>query len=111
MLPYELKRSYLRVAEPLGAVSRRVDCQDVICPGPFCRPPPPPVYEHRRVFRLRAIRPELAVSLGGSSRRILMRQAVCGAAEQPWGLKVRLAVPLTVTERALLSCLRAASRP
>ena len=86
--PELLAETWVRVGRPLGIGKAATSCEDV------CRSTCDISVEPVRSYRIRGIKPEVAVSSGGSSRDIFVRLGLC---ETPY-------------EARLIHCLRKHSR-
>jgi hypothetical protein len=90
--PYTFTTARFRVGRPLGTVAIPTVCKD------YGSPSDPPRVEYRsvRVYRLKGFNPKVALSVGGSSREILIR-----ALPRPACIPGDV-----VTESQILRCLR-----
>jgi hypothetical protein len=70
---HTLQTTWLRVGASIGAADVVTLCVDTCTEANPCRIETEP----RRVHRLRGIAPRVAVSLGGSSRQLLINAAFC----------------------------------
>jgi hypothetical protein len=91
--PLKLGATWLRVGPRLGTMLLVTECKPT---WTGANDPPRAFGRTHRIYRLLGISPRVALSLGGSSRRIMLARSVCE--------------PPPTSDAALVRCLRRASR-